>query len=149
MRRYADRLRRRPKTVRIVGPGTDLTLSIAGREGPRRRRALQHAGRRVLLLPARGLGQGRGSSSEFPAVYQGQICEGVRARFEGGQVVDASARAERGVPDRARSTPTRARAGSGSSGSAATRESSGTRSNTLFDEKIDGTIHLASVPGSV
>ena len=34
----------------------------------------------------------------FPAVFRGRVIEGVRLRFEGGEVVEASAERGRGVP---------------------------------------------------
>ena len=58
MQRYADRFDA-AEQVRIVGAGTDLTLSIAGPRDEGRRRRRQHARRRVLLLPGRGLRRGR------------------------------------------------------------------------------------------
>ena len=96
MQRYADRFDAADE-VRIVGDGTDLRLSIAGRSMKVDAARRQHAGRRVLRLPGRGLGRGRRSRSrEFPAVYAGREIDGIRLRFEGGRVVDASARDERG-----------------------------------------------------
>jgi aminopeptidase len=79
---------------------------------------------------------------EFPGVHLGNECRGIRLRFEGGRVVDASA--ERGedflistldTDDGARRL--------GELGVGCNRVITRHMKNTLFDEKIDGTIHLA------
>jgi aminopeptidase len=80
--------------------------------------------------------------SEFPAVYQGAICEGVRLRFEAGKVVDASARANEDYLIGALDTDEGARR-LGELGIGCNPGIQRHTRNTLFDEKIDGTVHLA------
>ena len=100
-------------------------------------------GGEVFYSPIEDSAEGEVTFCEFPAALlrpRGLGCAArVRARPD--------RRGERRPTARsscsARSTPTRARAGSASSGSAATRGSSRFTKNVGFDEKIDGTIHLA------
>ena len=103
---------------------TSASASTAARAG--RRRALQHARRRGLLLPGRGLDRGR---RHLLRVSRGA---GARRRRRRADALRERAR-RRGVRRRrtrrcsyARSTATRARGCSASSASAATRASSGT-----------------------
>ena len=114
------------RQVRIVGPETDLTFSLEGREGKVDALGANMPGGEIFYSPVEDSAEGVISYSEYPACYLGHEVGGVRFRFEGGTIVDASADERRGVPDRRRSTSTRARAGSASSGSAATPASSGT-----------------------
>ena len=80
--------------------------------------------------------------TEFPAVYQGRELKGIRLRFEGGRVVEASAETNEeflletlDTDDGAR----RARRARDRLQPGITRY----MRNTLFDEKIDGTVHVA------
>ena len=130
--------------VRIVGAGTDLTLSLAGRHGAVDDGHVNMPGGEVFYSPRRGLGdEGVIEFGEFPAVYYGHEVDGVRLVFE------RRPRRRRVGAQRARtscsrrSTPTTARAASASSASAATRGIQRFMKNVGFDEKIDGTVHLA------
>ena len=75
----------------------DAVARRPGRVG--RRRARQHAGRRGVLLPARGLGERRDRVLRVP----GRLLRDARSKARGscsrdGRVVDASATRERGLP---------------------------------------------------
>ncbi len=100
-------------------------------------------GGEVFYSPVEDSAEGTVTFSEYPACYGGRAVENVRLRFEGGRVVDAIGVDERGLPPRRRSTPTRVPACSASSASAAIPGIQRHTQNTLFDEKIEGTIHLA------
>jgi aminopeptidase len=141
MSRYAERFDA-GETVRIVGPGTDLTLSIAGREGLVDDAHYNVPGGEFFYSPLEDSAEGVVEFSEFPAVYQGAICEGVRLRFEDGKVVDASARSNEEFLIGALDTDEGARR-LGELGIGCNPGIQRHTRNTLFDEKMDGTIHLA------
>ena len=123
MRRYADRFDA-AEQVRIVGGGTDLTLSLAGRHGEVDEGHTNMPGGEFFYSPLEDSAEGVIEFSEFPAGYQGHSFAGIRLVFEGGAVVDASATRNETTSTRC-STATRARGASASSGSAATRASRG------------------------
>ena len=117
----------RADEVRIVGHETDLTLSVAGPRGRDRRRAPEPArAASSSTQPVEDATEGMITYSEFPAVEEPHVVENARLVFS------RRARRRRVGGARARrrssrrSTATRARACSASSGSAATRGSSGT-----------------------
>jgi aminopeptidase len=141
MKRYTERFDR-AETVRIVGAGTDLTLSIAGRSGLVDDAHYNMPGGEFFYSPLEDSAEGVVEFSEFPAVYQGAICEGVRLRFEGGKVVDAAASANEAFLIGALDTDEGARR-VGELGIGCNPGIQHHTRNTLFDEKIDGTVHLA------
>ena len=127
--------------LRVVGEGTDLRLGVGGR------RWVASSGREnfpdgeIFTGPVETSVEGEITFS-FPAAFGGRIVEGVRLRFEGGEVVRAEAtrgegflREMIGLDDGAR------RVGEFAFGlnDAITEFTL----NTLFDEKIGGTVHLA------
>ena len=73
-KRLADWIQGRSE-VHVTGEGTDLRLGIEGRDLHRRRRRAQHARRRVLHRPGRGLGRGR---DHLPPARQLRRPRGVR-----------------------------------------------------------------------
>jgi aminopeptidase len=131
----------RRKTIRIVGRDTDLSFRVAGRKW------INCDGRRnfpdgeVFTSPLEDSAEGRIRYS-FPAVYSGKEVENVRLVFRAGKVVEA--RADKGE-DLLRSMLD-TDAGSRFVGELAFGTNYGvtrfTR-NTLFDEKIGGTVHVA------
>jgi len=141
MSRYTERFDA-AATVRIVGAGTDLTLSIAGRSGLVDDAHYNMPGGEFFYSPVEDSAEGVVEFSEFPAVYQGAICEGIRLRFEAGKVVDASATANEAFLIGALDTDEGARR-IGELGLGCNRGIQRHTRNTLFDEKIDGTVHLA------
>jgi aminopeptidase len=128
--------------VRLVGNGTDLTLSLAGRTGDIDDGRVNMPGGEFFFCPVEDSAQGVIEFGEFPAVYQGQEFVGIRLGFEGGRVVEASATKgeERllGILDRDEGARRLGELGIGCN-PGITRY----MRNTLFDEKIDGTVHLA------
>ena len=141
MARYAERFDA-AETVRIVGAGTDLTLSLAGRSGLVDDAHYNMPGGEFFYSPVEDSAEGVVEFSEFPAAYQGNFCEGVRLRFEAGAVVDASAKHNEEFLLAALDTDEGARR-LGELGIGCNPGIQRHTRSTLFDEKIDGTVHLA------
>jgi aminopeptidase len=141
MRRYAERFDA-AEEVRLVADGTDLRLSIAGRRTEIDAGGANMPGGEFFTSPLEESAEGEIAFTEFPAVAAGREVTGVRLRFEGGVVADASADAgedfllERlDVDEGARRL--------GELGIGCNPGITRHMRNTLFDEKIDGTVHLA------
>ena len=141
MSRYAERFDAAEERAHRR-PGTDLTLSIAGRPGHVDDGHYNMPGGEFFFSPLEDSAEGVIEFSEFPAVYQGASCEGVRLRFDGGRVVDASATANEEFLLGALDTDEGARR-VGELGIGCNPGIQRHTRNTLFDEKIDGTVHLA------
>jgi aminopeptidase len=137
------------RELRVVGEDTDLTLGVGGRTWIRANGHSNFPDGEVFTGPVESSVDGTIRFS-FPATIRGRQAEDVVLRFEGGEVVEASAR--RGedflremidMDDGAR------RAGEFAFGlNRAVTEYTG---SLLLDEKIGGTVHLAlgrSVPGT-
>jgi aminopeptidase len=135
--------------LRVVGEDTDLTLVIGGRTWLRSNGRRNLPDGEVFTGPVETSAEGT-IRFTFPATLRGRQAEDVRLRFEGGEVVEATARRGEaflremiGMDDGAR------RLGEFAFGlNDAVTEYTG---NVLLDEKIGGTIHLAlgrSVPGT-
>jgi aminopeptidase len=127
--------------VRIVGPGTDLTLSIEGR------RFINGDGRHNMPCGEIFTGPVEDSASGevyfgVPVAVAGREVSGVRLRFEGGRVVEASA--EKG--EEYLRSMLDADKGARYLGELGIGTNYGIRrptKNILFDEKLGGTVHLA------
>ena len=141
MSRYAE-LFEAADEVRIVGAETDLRLSIAGRPMSIDAGGRNLPGGEFFTSPVEDSAEGTISFTEFPAVYLGRECRGIRLRFEGGKVVDASADTEEQYLISVLDTDEGARR-LGELGIGCNPGITRHMKNTLFDEKIDGTIHLA------
>lgn len=127
--------------VHVTGPGTDVTLGIAGR------RFIPCVGDHNMpdgeffTGPVEDAVDGAVTFT-FPAVYGGREVAGVRLRFEGGRVVDASAERGEAYLHEMLDTDEGARRlgelgiGTNYGISTATRE-------ILLDEKIGGSVHMA------
>lgn len=143
MSRYAEKFDSADQ-VRIVADGTDLTLGVTGRS------FMVDAGGTTANIPGgefytsplEDSAEGTIAFTEFPAVYIGREVTGIRLRFEAGCVVDASASANEeflleqlGVDEGARRV--------GELGIGCNPGITRHMKNTLFDEKMDGTVHIA------
>jgi aminopeptidase len=128
--------------VRIVGTGTDLTLSLAGREGAVDDGHVNMPGGEVFYSPVEDSAEGVIEFSEFPAVYYGREVTGARLVFEGGRVVDATARSGEDALLETLDTDEGARR-LGELGIGCNPGIQRYMKNVAFDEKIDGTVHLA------
>jgi aminopeptidase len=129
------------REIRIVGPETDLTLSVEGRT------FVNSAGMRNMPCGEVFTGPIEDSANGtvyfgVPAAIAGREISGVRLRFEGGKVVEASA--EKG--EEYLSSLLDADAGARYLGELGIGTNYGIRrasANVLFDEKLGGTVHLA------
>jgi aminopeptidase len=141
MKRIKDRFDA-AEEVRIVGAETDLRFSLAGREGEVDDGHANMPGGEVFYSPVEESTEGVVSFLEYPAYQEPDLVEGVRMRYEGGRVVDASASANEEAliakldrDDGARTL--------GEYGIGCNPGIQRYMKNTLFDEKMYGTIHLA------
>jgi aminopeptidase len=130
------------KNVRIVGDCTDLTLSLAGRRGAVDDGHINMPGGEVFYSPVEDSADGEVTFSEFPAVYFGHEVRGVRFVFERGSIVEASALSGEDFLLRTLDTDEGARR-LGELGLGCNPGIQRFTKNLGFDEKIDGTIHLA------
>ena len=129
------------REIRIVGPETDLTLSVEGR------RFVNSAGMRNMPCGEVFTGPIEDSANGtvyfgVPAAIAGREISGVRLRLEEGKVVEASA--EKG--EEYLSSLLDADAGARYLGELGIGTNYGIRrasANVLFDEKLGGTVHLA------
>ncbi len=141
MSRYAQRFDEADE-IRIVADGTDLTLGLAGRKALVDAGGANMPGGEFFFSPLEDSASGTIAFTEFPAVYAGREVTGIRLRFELGVVVEASADANEDflleMLDRDEGARRLGELGIGCN-PRITRH----MKNTLFDEKIDGTIHLA------
>lgn len=141
MQRYKDRFDDAGE-VRIVGAGTDVRLGLAGREGMVDDGHLNMPGGEFFFSPVEDVTEGVIEFAEFPAVAIGHECRGVRLVFEGGRVVDASAESDEEYLLSQLEADSGARV-LGELGIGCNPAIQRYVKNTLFDEKMDGTIHLA------
>jgi aminopeptidase len=129
------------REVRIVGPQTDLTLSVAGRK------FLNGDGKHnmpcgeVFTGPVEDSAEG---SIYFgvPVAVAGREVSGVRLRFEGGRVVEASAEKGEEYLHAMLDADEGARY-LGELGIGTNYGIQRATKNILFDEKLGGTVHLA------
>jgi aminopeptidase len=127
--------------VHIEAPGTDLRLNVSGRT------FLVADGRQNMpdgeffTGPVEDSATGEVTFS-YPAIYGGREVAGVRLRFEGGRVVDASAERNEEFLIEMLDTDEGARR-LGELGIGANYGVDRFTKETLLDEKIGGTVHLA------
>jgi aminopeptidase len=141
LHRYTERFNA-AEQVRIVGPGTDLVLSLAGREGEVDDGHENMPGGEFFFSPIEDSAEGVIDFSEFPTVYQGHEFAGVRLVFRGGEVVDAFATKNEANLHSFLDRDAGARR-IGELGIGCNPGITRAVKSTLFDEKIDGSIHLA------
>lgn len=141
LRRVADRFDNADQ-VRIVAAETDLTFSLAGRHGQVDDGHYNLPGGEVFYSPVEDSAEGVITFAEFPAIWGGREVEGIRLVFHGGRVVDASAQRGEDVLKAVLDADPGAR-GLGEFGIGGNPGIQRYMKNALFDEKIDGTIHLA------
>ena len=127
--------------VHIQGPGTDIKLGVAGRTWVPCSGEHNMPDGETFTGPIEDSVEGEVAFS-FPATYGGREVSGVRFRFEGGRIVDASA--ERGeaflfemldTDDGARRI--------GELGIGCNPGMNRYMRNIYFDEKMNGTVHVA------
>lgn len=129
------------KQIRIVGPGTDLTLSVAGRTFINSAGTHNMPSGEVFTGPVEDSAEGV-VEYDFPVCHAGREIDGIRLVFRRGVVVEASARKnEKFLLTMLDMDPGARRLGE--LGIGTNRKIQRFIKNILFDEKIGGTIHLA------
>jgi aminopeptidase len=141
MSRFAERFDVADE-VRIVGAETDLTLSLTGRTGKVDAGGGNMPGGEFYYSPVEDSAEGTISFLDFPAPWAGREVVGIRLRFEGGRVVDASAASEEAFLTEQLDQDEGARR-IGELGIGCNPGITRFMKNTAFDEKIDGTVHIA------
>lgn len=127
--------------VHIEGPGTDLELNVSGRRFVPADGRYNMPDGEFFTGPVEDSAEGE-ISFQLPATYAGREVSGVRFRFAGGKVVDASA--ERGEDFLIEMLDTDE--GARRLGELGIGTNFGITAGTgeiLLDEKIGGTVHLA------
>jgi len=138
--RVCDHLNK-AKQARFIAPGTDLTLGIA------RRRWMNCSGHEnfpdgeVFTGPIEDSAEGEVRFT-YPAVYGGREVEGVRLKFKAGKVVDATADKNEDYLFKMMDQDKGARY-LGELAIGTNYAIKRFTKNTLFDEKIGGTFHVA------
>jgi aminopeptidase len=141
MRRMADRFDA-AREVHVQGEGTDIRVSLEGRHAEVDDGHANMPGGEFFYSPVEDATEGVVAFAEFPACYLGHHVEGVRLVYEGGKIVDASARTDEEFLIKTLDTDPGARV-LGEIGIGCNPGITRHMRNTLFDEKIDGTIHMA------
>ncbi len=141
MRRVADAFDAGSE-VRIVAPGTDLTLRLDGRRGQVDDGHVNMPGGEVFYSPLEDSANGVVHFTEFPAVYLGHEVVDARLEFRDGLIVDATARAGEEFLVATLDTDEGARR-LGEFGIGCNPGIQRFMKNVGFDEKIAGTVHLA------
>lgn len=127
--------------IHVEGPGTDLTVNVGGRHWENDQGKLNFPGGEVYTGPHENATQGSVEFS-FPGFYAGREVTGVRLVFKDGKVVDASATGDDAFLQEMLNMDEGARR----LGEFAFGLNPGIQrftKNTLFDEKIGGTLHMA------
>jgi aminopeptidase len=129
------------KTLRVEGPGTDISMSVEGRKWVNSDGKANFPSGEVVTGPVEDSVNGR-VRFDVPTLFSGKAVEGIELEFKAGKVVSASAARGDDMLQSALDTD----AGSKFLGEFAFGLNYGisraTR-NILFDEKIGGTIHMA------
>ena len=141
MKRIADRFDRATE-VRIVGAETVLRLSLDGRQGEVDDGHANMPGGEVYYSPVEESTEGVVSFLEYPAFQEPDLVEGVRMVYRDGKVVEASASANEEALLAKLDRDEGARV-LGEFGIGCNPGIQRYMKNTLFDEKMYGTIHLA------
>jgi aminopeptidase len=141
MQRIADRFDAADE-VRIVGVDTDLTFSLAGRHGRVDAGSANMPAGEVFYSPVEDSANGVVAFGEYPGWYGGHHVRGIRLRFEDGVVVEASSDSDQDFLLTTLDTDEGARR-LGEFGIGCNEAIDRAYGNTLFDEKIYGTVHLA------
>lgn len=129
------------RIVHVVGDKTDLTLSIGGRLAKACYGERNIPDGEVFLAPVPDFVNGH-VYFEFPSIYMGTEVRGIYLQFQNGKVIKASAEHGEVSLQKLLSTDKGARY-LGEFAIGANYNIQQPMRNTLFDEKIGGTIHMA------
>jgi aminopeptidase len=130
------------REVRLDGEDTELTLSVDGRPALVDDGHLNMPGGEIFCCPVEGTAEGRIRFADFPQFAYGVDVADIRLTFREGRVVEAAAAEGEDVLLRALDTDEGAR-GVGELGIGCNPAITRYTRNLLYDEKIDGTVHLA------
>ena len=135
--RFLNRL----SSIRIVGPDTDITFKTRGRKWVNCDGRVNFPDGEVFTSPLENETEGHIRYS-FPAVYGGREVHNVRLTFHKGRVVEARAdKNEEMLQEMVKSDAGASRVGELAFGTNYSIQRF--TKNTLFDEKIGGTMHVA------
>ena len=138
--KFVNWLRNREQ-VRVLGPNVDLSFSIQGRSFYNSSGKYNMPDGEIFTAPVEASVNGWVRFS-YPAVEYGTLVEGVELRFEQGRIIEARATKNQAFLEKMLNTD----AGASYLGEWAlgTNEKIDTFSkDILFDEKMDGTMHMA------
>ena len=127
--------------VRIVAPGTDLRLNVAGRQWVNSDGKRNMPSGEVFTGPHEDSAEGY-IHYDLPTTFQGRRVRDIRLRFQEGRVTEAVA----GEGDDALQAALATDAGARFVGELGIGTNTGIQRpsmNILFDEKMSGTVHLA------
>ncbi|MGH3082835.1 MAG: aminopeptidase [Gaiellaceae bacterium] len=141
MKRIQERFDRAGE-VRIVGTETDLRFSLEGRNGEIDDGHANLPGGEVFYSPVEESTEGVIAFTEYPAYQEPDLVEGVRMAYRDGKVVEATASANEEALLAKLDRDEGARV-LGEFGIGCNPGIQRYMKNTLFDEKMYGTIHLA------
>jgi aminopeptidase len=127
--------------VHIEGEGTDLILEVGGRTFMPADGKENFPDGEIFTGPLEDKTRGHVTFS-FPAIHGGQSVEGIRLEFDGGRVVNASATKNEDFLIKTLDTDPGARV-LGELGIGTNYGITSFTGETLLDEKIGGTVHLA------
>ena len=127
--------------LRVVGPDTDLTFNVEGRDWLAADGRLNMPDGEIFTSPVETETEGEIRFS-FPAIFQGRGVEDVRLRFAGGRVVKAEARTGNEYLQSLLDMDEGSRI-LGEAAFGLNYEIDRFTSDILFDEKIGGTMHFA------
>jgi len=131
----------RGSEVQLVGPNTDIRFNIQGRPGIKCGGEHNMPDGEVFYAPVEDSVEGY-IKYDFPAIYQGKEVDGVFLEFKKGEVVKAEADKNRDMLKKVIETDAGARR-VGEFGIGTNYSIKYFSKDTLFDEKIGGTVHLA------
>jgi aminopeptidase len=140
LRRRADALSE-AREIRIVGPDTDLLVGVEGRRWEPADGRYNMPDGEVYTSPLEAVTEGE-IRFTFPALFRGREVEDIRLRFEGGKVVGAEAARGLEFLEALLEVDVGARR-LGEVAFGLNYEIDRFTNNTLFDEKIGGTMHVA------
>ncbi len=129
------------RTLRVVAEDTDLVVGVAGRRWINAAGEHNFPDGEVFTGPEEGRTEGHVRFS-FPALHGGREVSGVRLTFEGGRVVQAEAEKGGEFLQQMLNTDPGARV-LGEFAFGLNEHIQRFTRNTLFDEKIGGTVHMA------
>jgi aminopeptidase len=127
--------------VRIVGENTDVTLSLKGRKGVNCHGNSNMPDGEVFYAPVKDSIEGE-IEFNYPGVESGTKVHGIRLKFENGRIVDFEAESNQDFLESMINTDEGSRY-IGELGIGTNSQRDKFIGNTLLDEKIGGSIHVA------